>query len=329
MAKEYEGVLMFVSVILPVYNEEKYINSCIQSLISQTYDRNLMEWIIVDGNSTDNTRSIIQSYSEKYSISLLVNERRNTPTSLNMAIQASRGDVIIRFDAHAVFPPDYIEKCVGWLEKTGADNVGGWVETKAEGYTGNAIAKVLSSRFGVGDSSFRTERKSGYVDTVPFGAFSRSVFDRLGLFNEDLLRSEDNDINARIIESGGKVFLSEEIHSVYYCRGSVHGLLQQAFQNGNALFRTRRVNPKAMSVRHFIPFLFFLSLIVLPSVSVFIPFVRNLMWFELGLYLSIDVYFSFMKKERRLGFVTIWLYPIFHIVYGFGSFLGLLRINVY
>ena len=155
------------------------------------------------------------------------------------------------------------------------------------------------------------------------------MFDRIGLFNEELLRSEDNDINARIIESGGRVFLSEEIHSVYYCRDSISGLLQQAVQNGNALFRTIRINPKAMSIRHFIPFLFFLSLIILPTVSVFIPFVRNLVWFELGLYLSIDFCFSFVKKKRYLGFVTFWLYPLFHIVYGFGSFLGLLGVKVY
>lgn len=320
---------MFVSVILPVYKEEKYIESCIKSLISQTYDRKLMEWIIVDGNSTDNTRSIIQSYSDNYPIRLLINEKRKTPISLNMAIKASKGEVIIRFDAHAVFPPDYIEKCVECLGKIGADNVGGWVETKAEGYVGKAIAKILSSKFGVGGSSFRTEKKSGYVDTVPFGAFKRSVFDKLGLFNEELLRSEDNDINARIIDSGGKVYLSEDIHSVYYCRDSVSGLVKQGVQNGNALFRTMRINPKAMSIRHFIPFFFFLSLIVLPAVSVFIPFVWNLFWFELGLYFSIDFYFSFMKKDRSLGFVTIWLYPLFHFVYGFGSFLGLIGKGLY
>lgn len=320
---------MFVSVILPVYNEEKYIESCIKSLISQTYDRNLMEWIIVDGNSTDKTKSIIKAYSETYPITLLINQKRKTPISLNMAIEASKGDVITRFDAHAVFPPDYIEKCVDCLDKTGADNVGGWVETKSEGYVGKAIAKILSSKFGVGGSSFRTEKRSGYVDTVPFGAFKRSVFDKLGLFNEELLRSEDNDINARIIENGGKVYLSEDIHSVYYCRDSVSGLLKQAVLNGNALFRTMRINPKAMSIRHFIPFFFFLSLIILPAASVVVPFVWNLVWFELGLYLSIDFYFSFIKKERNLGFATFWIYPLFHFTYGLGSFLGLIGIKLY
>ena len=314
---------MFVSVVLPVYNEEKYIDSCIRSLISQTYDRKQMEWIIVDGNSTDKTRSIIQSYLEQYPITLLTNERRITPASLNMAIKASKGDVIVRFDAHAVFPSDYIEKCVACLSSTDADNVGGWIETKAEGFVGKAIAKVLSSKFGVGGSSFRTERKSGYVDTVPFGAFKRSVFSKVGLFDETLIRSEDNDINAKIINSGGKVYLSSDIHSVYYCRNTVSGLLNQAILNGNALFRTMKVNPKAMSKRHFIPFFFFLSLCVLPFVCPLLLFA------ELAAYLSLDLYFSFVERERKLGFVTIWLYPLYHITYGLGSFLGLLGIKLY
>ena len=314
---------MFVSVILPVYNEEKYIDSCIESLIAQTYDRNLMEWILVDGNSTDKTKAIIEKYTETYPITLLINEKKKTPISLNMAIQASKGDIIIRFDAHAFFPPDYIEKCVESLEKTGADNVGGWVETKAEGFWGKSIAKILSSKFGVGGSSFRTEQKSGFVDTVPFGAFKRSVFDKLGLFNEELLRSEDNDINARIIENGGKVFLSDNIHSVYYCRDSVSGLLKQAIQNGNALFRTFRVNPKAMKLRHFIPFFFFLSLIVLPFVS------KTLLFVELAAYFALDFFFSFCENEKKLGLATFWLYPLFHFTYGLGSFIGLLGLGLY
>ena len=321
--------MKLVSVILPVYNEEKYIKTCIESLINQTYPKEMMEWIIVDGCSTDSTVGIINEYKSQYPITLLSNKKKITPVSLNMAISVAKGEYIIRFDAHSTFPPDYIEKCVECLEKTGADNVGGWIETKADGFIGKAIAKILSSRFGVGGSSFRTQKQSGFVDTVPFGAFKRIVFDNLGLFNEELLRSEDNDINARIIENGGKVYLSEDIHSVYYCRDSVLGLLKQGIQNGNALFRTMKVNTKAMSLRHFIPFFFFLSLLVLPVASLFFPFIWNLLLFELCLYLLIDLYFSFIKKERKLGLVTIWLYPLFHFTYGMGSFFGLLGIKVY
>ena len=133
----------FVSIILPAYNEEKYIRECIESLIAQTYPRELMEWIIVDGYSSDKTRSIVGEYTESYPIKLLINKERKTPISLNMGIRASIGEFIIRFDAHASFPVDYIEKCVDCLINTGADNVGGWVETKSEGYIGEAIAKML------------------------------------------------------------------------------------------------------------------------------------------------------------------------------------------
>ena len=210
-----------------------------------------------------------------------------------------------------------------------ADNVGGWVETSAEGFIGKSIAKILSSRFGVGGSSFRTEQKSGYVDTVPFGAFNRSIFNKVGLFNERLLRSEDNDINARIIESGGKIYISEEIHSIYYCRDKISALLLQGIQNGNALFRTIKMNPKAMQFRHFVPFCFLLSLVFLPVIGIFVPLIKKVFFIELICYGLIDFYYSFIKKERRLGFITFWLYPLFHVFYGLGSLLGLVGVEMY
>lgn len=325
MVKEYP----FVSVVLPAYNEEKYIKNCIESLIAQTYPREYMEWIIVDGNSTDRTRNFIEEYVSQYPIQLIVNKKRKTPISLNMGIKESRGSYIIRFDAHASFPHDYIEKCVECLQHIDSDNVGGWVETKANGYLGNSIARMLSSKFGVGGSAFRTEKKSGYVDTVPFGAFKREVFEKIGLFNEELMRSEDNDINARIIENGGKIYMSSDIHSVYYCRNTVSGVLWQGIQNGNALFRTLKVNPKAMKLRHFIPFIFLLSVLILPILGVLVPAIKWIFLAEIICYLLIDIYYSFFQHNKIQGFVTIWLYPMFHICYGIGSLLGLLGVEMY
>ena len=319
----------FVSVILPAYNEEKYIGACIDSLIDQTYPRDLMEWIIVDGKSTDRTKDIIRQYMDQYPIQLIDNINRKTPISLNMGIKVSKGDYIIRFDAHASFPADYIEKCVNCLQNTDAYNVGGWVETKADGFVGKSIAKILSSKFGVGGSSFRTEKKSGYVDTVPFGAFRREVFNEVGLFNEQLLRSEDNDINARIIEARRKIYISKDIHSTYYCRDKISTILKQGLQNGNALFRTMRINPKAMQIRHFIPFLFLLSIIALPLVGLVFPILKWVFVIEMISYGILDLYFSFVKKERKLGFVTFWMFPAFHIFYGIGSMLGLIGIEMY
>lgn len=318
-----------VSVIIPVFNEERYIERCLDSLLEQSFPRDRMEWIVIDGNSTDGTREILTQYEKKGPLKVLVNEKRVTPTSLNMGIMEAKGRYIIRFDAHAAFPPEYIEECVKCLETIDADNVGGYVETKAEGFVGGAIAKLLSSRFGVGGSTFRISRKSGYVDTVPFGAFRREIFDRVGLFDEKLLRSEDNDINARIIESGGKVYLSNKIHSVYYCRDSVPALLKQGLLNGNALFQTIRENPTAMRPRHFIPFFFLLSLIVLPLLGLFFSFARWLLCLELAVYFAADIFFSFFCGSPEKGIIDFWLFPLYHLTYGFGSLLGLFGLRLF
>lgn len=318
-----------VSVIIPVYNEERYIERCMDSLFAQSFPRNKMEWIVIDGNSTDRTRELLSRYEEEAPLRVLVNDKRTTPRSLNMGIKEARGAYLIRFDAHASFPPDYIEKCVHCLETVEADNVGGFVETKAEGFIGSAIAKLLSSRFGVGGSSFRVSGKAGYVDTVPFGAFRREVFDNIGLFREELLRSEDNDINARIIENGGKVYLSDDIHSIYYCRDSIQALLRQSILNGNALFQTIRQNPKAMHLRHFVPFFFLLSLLILPLLGLAFPPARWLLFIELIIYGSADLVFSFFCGSPEKGLITFWLFPLYHLTYGFGSLLGLFGIHLF
>lgn len=318
-----------VSVIIPVYNEERYIERCMDSLLAQSFPRSEMEWIVIDGNSTDRTREILARYSINSPMRILINEKRATPVSLNMGIKEARGRYIIRFDAHASFPDDYIEKCVNCLETVDADNVGGYVETKAEGFIGEAIAMLLSSRFGVGGSSFRVSKKSGYVDTVPFGAFRKEIFEKIGLFNEELLRSEDNDINARIIESGAKVYLSEEIHSVYYCRDSIPALLKQSIQNGNALFFTVKRNPKAMRLRHFVPFFFLISLIALPLLCFVFPALKWPLFIELAVYFMLDIAFSFFTGSLKKGLVTFWLFPLYHLTYGLGSLLGLLGLKLF
>lgn len=318
-----------VTVIVPLYNEEKYIENFILSLTKQTYPAENMEWILVDGNSTDRTVDIIKGYMDRFPIVLLKNEKRKTPYALNMAIEQAKGKYIIRLDAHASFSPDYIEKCVHYLDTTDADNVGGVAETEANGFVGEAISHMLSTKFGVGGSSFRVGEGNKYVDTVPFGAFRREVFEKVGLFNTELLRSEDNDMNSRIRQNGGKIWLADDIRFKYFCRDTVSGILKMGMQNGNALFRTLKVNPKAMSIRHFIPFAFLLSLIVMPAVSVFFPILWLLFGAEMALYAVLNLYFSFCHKKFTVGFVTVWLYPLFHICYGLGSLLGLVGIALY
>ncbi len=321
----------FVSVVMPVYNEEKYIKNCVESLLTQDYPKENMEWIFVDGCSTDKTKEFLEEYKEKYPelIKIINNPHKVVTYAMNIGIENSVGKYIIRLDAHAEYDSDYISKCVHYLDTTDADNVGGVAETKSEGFLGNGIAKMMSSKFGVGNSQFRTEGESGYVDTVPFGAFRREVFEKVGMFNPKLLRSEDNDINARIREAGGKVWLAKDIKFIYHCRDTIKGILKMSLQNGNALFFTLKENPKAMSIRHFIPFVFLMSLIIMPIISIIFPMFWWLFAVEMGLYFLLDAYFSFCTKEPKYGLMTFWLSPLFHIVYGIGSLLSLFGIALY
>ena len=212
-----------VSVVMPVYNEVKYIDKCIRSLLLQDYPVQNMEWIFVDGRSQDNTVRILNGYAELYPqlIRVLENPHKIVPYAMNIGIAASRGKYIVRLDAHADYTQDYISKCGHYLDTTDADNVGGVADTKSNGFIGNAVAKMLSSKFGVGNSQFRTGGDSGYVDTVPFGAFRREVFSNYGGYDERLVRNQDNEMNYRIRKNGGKIYLSSDIHLTYYCRDSI------------------------------------------------------------------------------------------------------------
>ena len=319
---------ILVSVIIPVYNEEKYIKSCLESMAEQTFPHQQIEWIIVDGMSKDRTLSIVKSFTSLDNIRILENKKSIVTYALNLGIQHALGRYILRMDAHAKYDKDYIEKCVYYMEHVEADNVGGIVETQGLGYAGNANSEILSSKFGVGNASFRIGSDSGYVDTVPYGCFRREIFNEIGLFDVELPRSEDNDFNARIRENGGKVYLANDIHSVYYCRDSVIGLLNQGIKNGNALFLTLRKNPKAMSLRHFIPFCFVLSLITLPLLGLLSDIFFYILGVEIVSYLLSDLMFSFSGKIQFLPYKFV-MYPAFHVAYGIGSVLGLFKVRLY
>lgn len=317
-----------VSVIVPVYNEEKYISRCLSSLKKQTYPQERIEWLFIDGKSSDNTVELINEFAIPNS-RILLNEKRLVTYAVNMGVENAVGKYIIRMDAHAEYKEDYIERCVCYLKTTDADNVGGVATTMGDGFIGEANADILSSKFGVGNSAFRTGAKSGYVDTVPFGAFKREVFDKVGLFDPNLPRSEDNDFNSRIRSAGGKVYLASDICFTYYCRDTVWGLLGQALKNGNALFLSIRKNPKAMSLRHYIPFLFVMSLIILPVISAFLPFIWYLFAFEVSVYLLLDIFFSCFKSKVRYIAYKLIMFPLFHISYGIGSMIGMFGIKLY
>lgn len=318
-----------ISVVMPLYNEEKYISGCIESLLQQDYPLENMEWLFVDGMSTDKTKSILLKYEQDYPglIKVFDNPYKTVPYAMNIGIKNSKGKYIVRLDAHAEYSQDYIRKCVYYLDTTQADNVGGIAETKSKGFVGEAIALMLSSKFGVGNSQFRTNGHSGYVDTVPFGAFRREVFDKWGGYDERLTRNQDNEMNYRIRKNGGKIYLSNEIKFSYYCRDSIKGIADMAVKNGMWNIITMKLCPGSMGIRHFIPLIFLLSLILLPilsfvNIGFFILFVC-----ELILYIVLDIYYA-LKTSKKVKYILMVgvLFPIFHITYGFGSIKGITKL---
>ena len=322
-------VKAFISVVMPIYNEEKYIENCIDSLLLQDYPQEYMEWIFVDGMSSDRTRELIEAYIEKHPklIKILSNPNKTVPYAMNIGIKEARGKYIIRLDAHADYNTDYISKCVYYLDTTDADNVGGVAETKSKGFVGNAIAKMLSSRFGVGNSEFRTNGESGYVDTVPFGAFRREVFEKWGGYDERLTRNQDNEMNYRIRKNGGKIYLSSDIKLSYYCRDSIKSISDMAVKNGMWNVITMKLCPGSMGVRHFIPLAFLLSLIILPITSIIYHPIWWLFAFEMTLYFALDCLCSAKQASGIKEFILlVLLFPVFHITYGAGSLEGIMKL---
>ena len=320
-----------VSIVVPIYNEEKNIKNLVNSILNQDYTHDLIELVFIDGNSTDNSVSLLKKYMKKSDIkySILCNPRRVAPVSVNIGIKNSSNDIIVRMDAHTEYPSNYVSKCIYYLNKTGADNVGCLAIATSKSKMGAAISDVISSRFGVGNSKFRINGASGYVDTVPFGTFRKKLIDKIGYFNEELIRSEDNEFNYRIIKNGGKVYLFNDVCSYYYSRDSIFQFMKMGFGNGKYAIYTGYYIPGSMKIRHFIPFLFALSLIIGVLVSFFrFIILKYLFLIELLLYFILDLIFSLknIKKGILHSFLMFIIYPLFHISYGIGSFFGIGKI---
>lgn len=252
-----DGNVPIVSVILPTWCEEKYIERCLCSILNQSYPLHRMEVLVVDGMSTDETRSIVRRIAANYpQVKLLDNPQRLQAPGMNKAITASCGTIIIRADAHSEYGPTYIRTCVNTLLTTGADNVGGPQRPKARTPFQRLMALALNSKLGTGGAPCRHEGKDGYVDTVFPGAFRRQALQRVGLFDPGAITNEDAEINQRIIASGGKVYLSSKIECYYYPRDSIKALAIQYFRYGRGRARTLLKHGQVLRVSSFLPFLF-------------------------------------------------------------------------
>ncbi|RMD88550.1 MAG: glycosyltransferase [Calditrichaeota bacterium] len=318
-----------VTIICPVRNEEDHISECIESLVHQTFDKNNMEILIVDGMSTDRTREIVRKFQKKYrNIKLLDNPRSIIPVALNIGIKASSGKFILRMDGHAKAAPDYVERSIEILKNRPIDCVGGPIITLNPTDTGKAIAMAMSSPFGVGNSRFRTTQDMEcLVDSVAFPAYKRDVFDKIGLFDEELIRCQDDEFNFRLRKYGGKVLLNPSIKSYYYSRSSFKKLWQQYFGYGFWKVRLLQKHLKMMKLRHFVPATFvtalILSLILMLTGTSIFWFFAILITYSLA---SIIAAYLIWRKNREINFVKILIsFYVLHFSYGSGFLAGLIR----
>ncbi|MBA3459999.1 MAG: glycosyltransferase [Deltaproteobacteria bacterium] len=245
-----------VTIAMPAYNEENYIEACIASVQAQDYPADLIEILVCDGRSTDKTREILARLSAADPrIKMVDNPARLQAAGLGLLVKAATGDVIVRMDVHCEYAPDYVRKCVETLGKTGADNVGGAQRAKSKTPFQRALCAALLSPLGVGGAKYRSAESEGYVDTVFLGAFRRRVFESVGLWDPKAITNEDSELNQRILESGGQIYLSKDIVVHYFPRDSFKSLATQYFRYGRGRARTLLKLGKVPTLRPFIPFL--------------------------------------------------------------------------
>jgi glycosyltransferase involved in cell wall biosynthesis len=319
----------FVSVIIPIRNEEQFIAQCLRSVLDQDYPKDRMEVLVVDGGSEDRSREIITGFSSRYPrIKLLDNPQLNAPAGLNLGIWEAGGDIIVRVDGHCLLEPDYVSQCVRYLWETGADNVGGLMQAVGHGYVGQAIALAINSFFGSGGSKFHYASKEQYVDTVYLGAFRRSVFDKVGFFNERLMRNQDYELNYRIRAAGGKILLSPAISSYYYGRSTLRDLWHQYFQYGFWKLEMLQIHPRSVQPRHLVAPLFVFSLFATGLLGFVHSGSFSLFLLAIASYLLTSLLSSLLIAGRK-GWRYFPLLPVafvvMHFSWGLGFLLGLVR----
>ena len=329
MSISHDEKTPIVSIIIPCKNEEKYIRTVLDNIIAQDYPKHNVEVFVVDGMSTDESKTIIEEYSLKYpNIYYIENINETVPYALNRGIKKSRGMIMI-MGAHSTYPADYIKKLVYWSYKLDADNVGGVMNTMPanNSFKARAIARAMSSSFGVGNAYFRTGTQTvKQVDTVTFGFYKREVFERIGLFDENLTRNQDDEFNARLTKNGGKIYLIPEVEISYFARSHFKQLWKMFYQYGYFKPLVNLKLGKVSTLRQLVPPLFvisFLSGLVLSSFSKILSFLTLLL---LGIYLTgnlISAVISAKKSPVLIPFLSA-SFMIIHFSYGFGYAKGLL-----
>jgi succinoglycan biosynthesis protein ExoA len=312
-----------VTIAMPAFNEERYIEACIASVQAQDYPAELIEILIADGRSTDRTRDILAELSATDPrISVIDNPQRLQAAGLNQIVKRAQGDVIVRMDVHCEYAPDYVRRCVETLERTGADNVGGAQRAKAKTPFQRALCAALASPLGVGGARYRSADAEGFVDTVFLGAFRRKVFEAIGLWDPGAITNEDAELNQRILDSGGQIYLSRDICVHYYPRDSFKTLAKQYFKYGRGRARTLLKLGRFPSVRPLVPFLMVSGATALLATPPLWPLVPP----AFAAYaLATGAEAVRVAKEPSLVPLVWAIFPVLHLSHGLGFAAGLVR----
>jgi glycosyltransferase involved in cell wall biosynthesis len=320
----------FVSVIMPLRNEADFVTKSLGAVLAQDYPPDRMEVLIADGMSTDNTREKIRVLATKspFPVHIVDNPGRVVPTGFNSALILAQGDIIIRVDGHTLIAPDYVRTCVDALERTGADNVGGRMQAVSTNPLGETIALATSSPFGVGGARFHYSDHEEWVDTVYMGAWHRQVFERIGCFDEEFVRNQDDEFNYRLLAHGGKILLCPQIKSHYYNRSTLKSLWRQYFQYGMYKVRVMQKHPRQMRARQFVPPMFVLSVMAAALLAPFLKLGRWLLLLVTTMYTAANLLASWItlrQQGRRPAHLLSIVFGTLHFSYGLGFLVGFIR----
>lgn len=321
-----------VSVIVPCRNEAPFISACLDSILGNDYPKDRLEILVVDGMSEDSTRSIVKTYDRTHAvIRVLDNPKKHVTAAVNVGVKAAKGEVImIMGGAHAIYTPNYISNCVRCLQAYNVENVGGViVATPAdETLVAKGIALALSHPFGAGNSYFRIGSKQPrWVDTVFGGCYRREIFEKLGLWNEDLSRGSDMDFHIRLKQAGGRTLLVPDIVAYYYPKSTLTAFAEHNFDDGFWAFYPLKFGKKIFSWRHIVPLAFLVSLVVSGVLAPFLQTFQEIFVGIGGMYLVTNLAASFHVALREHSWSYLVVLPaafaVRHLAYGAGALVGL------
>ena len=327
--------LSLISVIVPCRNEGQFIGKCLDSIVFNDYPKDRLQVLVVDGMSEDLTGQIVESYQKHYPfIRVLKNPRRITSCALNLGIKSSQGDLILWLSAHNEYESQYISKCVRYLKEYQADAVGGVIEPvpRKGNLVGRGICFALSHSFGVGNSAHKTgANKPQWADTAFGTCYRREVFEKIGTFNESLVRGQDMEFALRLKKAGLRNLLVPEIKSYYHARSDLSSLWRHYWKNGVWAilpFLYSEVIP--VSWRHLVPLVFVSSLVI----SGLLGLLEALSWWIfLGIAFAyvitnLTASFQIAWRERNFRYLIVMplVFMVLHGSYGLGSLWGSIKV---